>query len=134
MPRRALAWLGGALLLAAAIYAVGDAAFSPAPISRSPAFAETLLASRAVVAAVRIAVIFAAAFVVISVVALTAKRQWPTRIGPVHIREDVSGQETDNGQLRKELEIAEETINDLERLAPGTEKLRTRRNDSQRRS
>ena len=86
------------------------------------------------VAAVRIAVIFAAAFVVISVVALTAKRQWPTRIGPVHIREDVSGQETDNGQLRKELEIAEETINDLERLAPGTEKLRTRRNDSQRRS
>jgi hypothetical protein len=75
-----------------------------------------VLASRAVVAAVLIAVIFAAAFIVVSVVALTAKRQWPTRIGPVHIREDVSGQETENGQLREDLDLAEGTINHLEEL------------------
>jgi hypothetical protein len=122
MGHRHLTRLGIAILVAIAIYAVGDATLSPAPISRSPGFVETILASRAVVAAVRIAVIFAAAFIVVSVVALTAKRRWPTRIGPVHIREDVSGQEADNGQLREKLEIAEETINDLERLVASTEK------------
>jgi hypothetical protein len=114
MTHRGLKWLGIAVLAAVAVYAVGDAIFAPAPISRSPGFVETVLASRAVVAAVRVSVIFAAAFVVVSVVALTAKRQWPTRIGPVHIREDVSGQEAENGQLRRALEIAETTIEDLE--------------------
>jgi hypothetical protein len=113
---RTLSLLGLAVLGAAAIYAVGDAILSPAPISTSPGFVETVLASRAVVAAVRIAVIFAAAFIVVSIVALTAKRQWPTRIGPVHIREDVSGQETENGQLREDLDLAEGTINHLEEL------------------
>jgi hypothetical protein len=115
MPRRIPVWFAGALLTVAAIYAVGDAILSPAPISVSPGFVETVLASRAVVASVRIAVISAAAFIVVSVVALTANRQWPTRIGPVHIREDVSGQETENGQLRRSLEIADRTIEDLKR-------------------
>jgi hypothetical protein len=73
-----------------------------------------------VVAAVRIAVIFAATFIVVSVVALTVKRQWPTRIGPVHLREDVSGQEAENGQLRDELELARETINHLDELVVAT--------------
>jgi hypothetical protein len=58
--------LGIAILVAIATYAVGDAILSPAPISESPSFGETVLASHAVVAAVRIAVIFAAAFVVVS--------------------------------------------------------------------
>jgi hypothetical protein len=114
MARRNMKLLGLAAISAVAIYAVGDAVLSPAPISKSPGFVETVLASRAVVAAVRIAVIFAAAFIVVSVVALTAKRQWPTRIGPVQIQEDVSGQEVENGQLRGFLEIAERTIEDLE--------------------
>jgi hypothetical protein len=114
MLRRTLSWLGFAVLGVAAIYAVGDAILSPAPISTSPGFAETVLASRAVVAAVRIAVIFAAAFIVVSVVALTAKGQWPTRIGPVHLREEISGQEVENGQLREELATANETIKDLQ--------------------
>jgi hypothetical protein len=121
MARRSLKCFGLAILIVVATYAVGDAISAPAPISESPGFVETILASRAVVAAVRIAVIFAAAFIVVSVVALTAKRQWPTRIGPIHIREEVSGQEADNGQLREQLEIAEETINDLEQLVASTE-------------
>jgi hypothetical protein len=122
MAHRSLKWLGLAAVIVVAAYAVGDAILAPAPISRSPSFVETVLASRAVVAAVRIAVDFSAAFVVVSVVALTAKRQWPTRIGPVHIQEDVSGQEVENGRLRSSLIVAEATIEDLKRAlgaAPG---------------
>ena len=121
MAHRRLKSLGISVLAAVAIYAVGDASLSPAPISNSPGFVETVLASRAVVAAVRIAVMFAAAFVVISVVALITKRQWPIKIGPVHLREDVSGQEIENGQLKSSLSIANTTIEDLKRdLAAGT--------------
>lgn len=119
MAHRSLRWLGFAVLTGTGIYAVGDAIFAPAPISRSPGFVETVLASRSVVAAVRIAVIFAAAFIVVSVVALISKRQWPTRIGPIHVREDVSGQAAENGQLRRALEIAETTIDDLEQDLDG---------------
>jgi hypothetical protein len=128
MACRSLKWLGLPVLVVIATYAVGDAIFAPTPISSSPGFVETVLASRAVVAAVRIAVDFAAAFVVVSVVALTAKRQWPTRIGPVHIREDVSGQEVENGRLRSSLIVAEATIEDLKRAlgaAPGNQPDRT---------
>jgi hypothetical protein len=119
MARRSLKWLGLTVLIVAATYAVADAIFAPAPLSRSPGFVETVLASRAVVAAVRIAVIVAAAFLVVSVVALISKRQWPTRIGPVHLREEMSGQEAENGQLRRALEIAETTIDDLEQDLDG---------------
>jgi hypothetical protein len=98
------------VIVAAGVYAVGDAILSPAPIARSPGFVETVLASRAVVASIRIAVIFAAAFIVISVVALVAKRQWPTRIGPVQFADQVSGLDEENEQLRKSLENARDEV------------------------
>ena len=104
-----------ALLLigAAGVYALGDAILAPTPIADSPGFVETLLASRAVVAAVRIAVIFAAGFIVLSVVALVAKGQWPTRIGPVHIEQQVSDLDAENDRLRVSLENARDTIDNL---------------------
>ncbi len=73
--RSAIARLGesvGALLVApvllilavAAVYAVGDAVFAGAPSPKNPGFADSVLASRAVVAAIRIAIIAAAGYVV----------------------------------------------------------------------
>jgi hypothetical protein len=57
---------------------------------------------------------WSSAFIVVSVVALTSQGQWPSRIGPVHIREAMSGQEIENGQLRGSLASAERTIEDLQ--------------------
>jgi hypothetical protein len=88
------------LLAAASLYAVGDAILAPAPLSADPGFLETLVASRAVVAAVRVAVIFIAAFVVVSVVALISARRWPTKIGPVEIADGLSQLEAENALLR----------------------------------
>jgi hypothetical protein len=69
------------VLFAAAVYAIGDAAFAPTPVPKQPGFIDTVLGSRAVVAAIRLAIIFAGIFVVVSVVALIARGQWLTRVG-----------------------------------------------------
>jgi hypothetical protein len=103
----------GLVLTALAIYSAGDAAFSPAPVSEHPGFIDTLLGSRAVVAAIRLAVIFAGAFVVASVVALIARGQWLTRVGPVEVSERVSDLELENRLLEESLENAEQTIDVL---------------------
>jgi hypothetical protein len=57
------------VLFGAGIYAIGDAVLAPAPTPDHPGFVDTILGSRAVVAAIRLAVIFAGTFVVVSVVA-----------------------------------------------------------------
>jgi hypothetical protein len=109
----AMAAVALVVLAAAGAYAVGDAILAPTPISNSPGFVETVLASRAVVASVRIAVIFAAAFVVASVVALVARGQWPTRIGPVQVAEQVSGLDAENQRLKESLDNARDTVDNL---------------------
>jgi hypothetical protein len=63
------------VLFAAGIFAIGDAVLAPAPASDHPGFVDTVLGSRAVVAAIRLAVIFAGVFIVASVVALIAQGQ-----------------------------------------------------------
>ena len=101
------------ILFVAGAYAVGDAVFAPTPVSESPGFVDTVLASRAVVAAIRLAIIFAGSFIVISVVALIARGQWLTRIGPVHVSEQVSDIDAENQRLKESLENARETIDNL---------------------
>lgn len=100
------------LALAAAAFAIGDAILAPTPVATSPGFIDTLLASRAVVAAIRVAIIFASCFVVASVVALIAKGQWLTRVGPVRVSE-VSGVSAGTEHLERSLENARETIAQL---------------------
>jgi uncharacterized protein YlxW (UPF0749 family) len=99
--------------LAAGIYAVGDATLAEAPSSRDPGFVDAVLASSAVLAAVRLAVIAAAVYVVFSVVALVARRQWLTRVGPVEVSARVSDLETENKELRDALDRAEARVEDL---------------------
>ena len=78
------------VLFVAGAFAIGDAVLAPAPAPDDPAFVDTVLGSRAVVAAIRLAVIFAGAFVVVSVVALISQRQWLTKVGPVQVSERVT--------------------------------------------
>jgi uncharacterized protein YlxW (UPF0749 family) len=103
------------VLFAAMAYAIGEAVFAPVPVPREPGFVDTILGSRAVVAAIRVAIVFAAAFVVLSVVALAAKGQWLVRVGPVQVSERVSNLDAENQRLEESLECARKTIEDLER-------------------
>ena len=101
------------ILFVAAIYAIGDAVFAPTPVPEQPGFIDTVLGSRAVVAAIRLAIIFAGIFIVVSVVALIARRQWLTRVGPVQVSEQVSDIDAENQRLKESLENARETIDNL---------------------
>jgi hypothetical protein len=96
------------VLFAAGTYAVGDAVLAPAPAPDHPGFVDTVLGSRAVVVAVRLAVISGGVFVVVSVVALIARGQWLTRVGPVHVSD------VDNQRLLVSIEHVRETIDNLE--------------------
>jgi hypothetical protein len=91
------------ILTLAALYAVGDAFISEAPSPREPGLADSVLASRAVIAAIRIALIAAAGYVVVSVVALVSRRQWLVRVGPVEVSEQVSDINAENAMLKEML-------------------------------
>jgi len=91
------------VLFVAAIFAIGDAVLASTPASDHPGFVDTVLGSRAVVAAIRLAIIFAGVYVVVSVVALIARGQWLTKIGPVEVSEPVSDVKAESQRLQEEL-------------------------------
>lgn len=103
-----------ALLLGAGLYAVGDAVLADTPVAEDPAFVNTLFASRAVVASIRLAIVFAAAYIVVSVIALIAKGRWLNRVGPVEATEPVADLEAENAYLRDGLAGAGQAIEYLE--------------------
>jgi hypothetical protein len=103
---------GGLILLAAAFYGAVDAMLTP-PVPRPAGLIDVVLASRTVVAAIRVAVIFAAAFVVVSVVALTARRQWLVRVGPVEVSDQVVDLGLEKQRTEESLENAMQTIDSL---------------------
>ena len=80
--------------------AIGDAVLAPTPASRRPDFIDMLLASRAVVVAVRIALI--------------ARRQWLTRVGPVEVSGEVSDLDAENRLLNEEVKEANRVIESLQ--------------------
>jgi hypothetical protein len=96
------------LLAAAGIYAIGDAVLAPTPTPEHPGFVDAVLASRAVIAAIRLAIIFAGAFVVASVVALVRQERWLTRVGPVQVSEANTGE-----WQRKEIEQTREGLDKI---------------------
>jgi hypothetical protein len=119
---KALAILGWTALLFVISVGVADAVMAPAPASRQPDFIDTILASRAVVVAIRVAIIFAVMFVVLSVVALIARRQWLTRIGPVEV-EGVANLVAESGGLDEHLTDAYRAIETLEERVAYTQQL-----------
>lgn len=119
------------VLLVAGIYAIGDAVLAPAPTPEDPGFVDTVLGSRAVVASIRLALIFAGAFVVVSVVALIVRGQWLTKVGPVQVSERVSDVGAEIRRLEGSLEEAEETIDDLEQdLAQSADRIEQMKRDA----
>jgi hypothetical protein len=101
-----------ALIFVAAL-AIVDAVLAPTPTSKEPDFIDTILASMAAVAAIRIALIFAAAFVVLSVIALIAQRRWLVRVGPLEVSDRVSDLDAESRCLEKEIEETNSAIEDL---------------------
>jgi hypothetical protein len=91
------------VLFAASIFAIADAVLASTPAPDHPGFVDTVLGSRAVVAAIRLAIIFAGVYVVVSVVALIARGQWLTKIGPVEVSERVSDVKAESQRLQVEL-------------------------------
>ena len=106
-------WIVRAILMAVLGLAAADAVLAPAPAPRDPDFIGTILASRSVVSAIRISIIFAATFVVLSVIALSVRRQWLRRIGPVEVSEEVLHLDFENRDLEARLGRAREEIEEL---------------------
>ena len=121
-PRKALTVCAWTILLFAVSLGVADALIAPTPAPRQPDFIDTVLASRAVVAAIRIAIIFAAIFLVLSVLALIARRQWLIRVGPVEVQK-MSDMDAENQRLGERLRTADKVIEDLKRRAEYTQQL-----------
>jgi ABC-type protease/lipase transport system fused ATPase/permease subunit len=105
------------VLFVAAIFAIGDAVLAPTPTPYQPGFVDTVLGSRAVVAAIRLAIIFAGVFVVVSVVALIARGQWLIKVGPVEVSERVSDIGNENRRLERLLEKSDETVGSVRHAA-----------------
>jgi hypothetical protein len=116
-----------AALVVAGGLVVGDAVLAPAPQPSDPGFIDTILASRAVVASVRLGVISAALFVLLSVVVLGTRGRWLTRVGPV----EVSDVEAKMGATESKIANADKNIQELwetfEKLAAGSESGNLRR-------
>lgn len=98
---------------------VTDAILAPTPDPEPPDFIDTVLASRAVVAAIRIAIIFAALSVVLSVIALISRRQWLTRVGPV----EVSDLRVANKRLEEQVAVADRVVKELESTVAYTQQV-----------
>lgn len=97
------------LLLALIGYASVDATLTGGPASTDPDFIDLLLASDSVLAAVRMAIIAASTYLVLSVVALITRRQWLTRVGPVEVSEHVSEVLRENAALKRTLADVQQT-------------------------
>lgn len=120
--RKALILCGWMALLLVISLGITDAVLAPAPLPKQRDFIDILFASKAVVVAIRIAVVFAAIFIALSVVALIARRQWLTRVGPVEV-EEMSGLDAENRQLQGKLEAAQEAVDVLEGRAAYTQRV-----------
>ncbi len=105
------------LLAATGIYAVGDAVLAPTQPAEHPGFVDAVLASRAVLAAIRLAVIFAGAFVIVSVVALIGQGRWLTRVGPVQVSET----KTDDRRIKEEVVDTSDALDRLRQQIAGVD-------------
>jgi len=98
---------------AAGIYVLGDAVLAPTPAPEHPGYVDAVLASRVVIAAIRLAIVFAGGFVVLSVIGLVDQRRWLTKVGPVQVSEDVGAVDVGRERFVSDLAQARAVIGKL---------------------
>jgi hypothetical protein len=100
------------------------------PESKNPTFIDDIFASRIVVLFVRVALMFAAGYVVISVIGLIIGRRWLSELGPFKASEPIERLERGAEALERNLGEALTTIDELEeRLVDSDAALASARSD-----
>jgi hypothetical protein len=95
------------VIVAVRTYKAGEISTKINPINE-------ILASRIVVGGIRIAILFAIAYVIVSMIALTIRRQWLTGIGPLRVSEAARGVEAERDYLAQQLTFAGQEIESLQ--------------------
>lgn len=101
-------------LLAAAGFAVAQIYPTELPTTKNPSFVDNIFDSRVVILLVRVALIFAAGYIVISVVGLIVGRRWLQELGPFKASEPLARLDESAAAMERDLGEALETIESLE--------------------
>ena len=100
---------------------------SEAPKFKDPGVVDAIFANRLTITIVRVTLLFAALYVVVSVVALISRGQWLSRVGPFAVEDSVRTLERERDRLATELRDAVGVIGRLEgELREAAEELATR--------
>lgn len=117
-------------LVAAAVLAVVQIYPHKLTTPKNPSFVDNVFDSRIVVLLIRVALIFAAGYIVISVVGLIIGRRWLSELGPFKASEPIERLERGAEAMERDLGGALKTIEDLEeRLVESDEALANARSD-----
>ncbi len=118
------------LLAAGIVFAVIGIYPHRIPAEKNPNFVDNIFASRVVILAARITLLFAAAYVAVSVVGLIANRRWISQLGPFKASDPIARLGHSAEALESDLQDAVETIQKLEqRLVESDESLGKARTD-----
>ncbi len=119
------------VLLAAGIgFAVIGIYPNKIPTIKNPSIVDNIFDSRVVILAARIALMFAAAYVAVSVVGLIASRRWLSQLGPFRASDPIARLDESGEALESDLHGALEAIQELEqRLAESDDALAKTRVD-----
>ncbi|MGA2165183.1 MAG: hypothetical protein ABSH36_12030 [Solirubrobacteraceae bacterium] len=113
-----------AALAVAAVLAVIQIYPHKLPTTTNPSFVDNIFDSRIVILGVRVALIFAAGYIVISVVGLIVGRRWLSQLGPFKASDPIARLDNNAQSLESDLQDAADTIQDLEqRLVESDESL-----------
>ncbi len=113
-----------ALLATGIVFAVIGIYPHKLPTENNPSFVDEIFASRVVILATRIAVMFAATYVAASVVGLIASRRWLSQLGPFKASDPIARLDSNAEIVQNELQDALGTIENLEqRLVDSDESL-----------
>jgi hypothetical protein len=102
-----------ALLAAGIVFAIIGIYPHKIPAARNPSFVDNIFASRIVILAMRIALLFAAAYVAVSVVGLVANRRWIAELGPFKASEPLARLDESAAAMESDLAEALGTIGEL---------------------
>jgi hypothetical protein len=103
-----------AALIAAATLAVVQIYPHQLPSTKNPSFVDNIFDSRVVILVVRVALMFAAGYIVISVVGLIVGRRWLAELGPFKASEPIAQLDRSTKTLETDLANALEMVDGLE--------------------